>query len=527
MRKIRAQALILACLMAISIILAGCGSKKSGKDRDENRRASAMLDDFCAYLKSGKYDKMDKLVDGSSKELERLKDISNSETKELLDAARKRISYTVSDVSVSDDEGEAILTVTYFDVNEVKKGKSGGSARDLKSLINAAKEDELDFSVKLSYDEDWLIDDKSADEILSDLFDFIGELDIDTKPTTAAPSTSAAQNLTELSSTWYDDQFNYVQAYHQSADFIRFMVVFWENCYGETVTYEFCDENYNIYQDSCVVDNGDNFVYCDWSPDYMLPTGWISCTVYDGNNNIITVGCIEIVADTEPIPQQLYVLDCHMVDAVGKAVPGYTVDTDYIAAEITVDHAASDTVINYEYYRMADDLSLHSDVLCFRGSVNADTTTLNLPWLEVKDPEPGDYYVLIFDVHQTSLRSIEFKVLDKGQSFKPDSRDATFFTETWCEEPDMKNALDKLSKRAKCVFYQVHTVESFDYMELTYEVADGEGKVFQSGNTTICASDKAEIIEIPLDIDIKGSLTIRTYTPSGKLLRESTIEEET
>ena len=91
----------------------------------------------------------------------------------------------------------------------------------------------------------------------------------------------------------------------------------------------------------------------------------------------------------------------------------------------------------------------------------------------------------------------------------------------------MKNSLDKLSKRAKCVFYQVHTVESFDYMELTYEVADGEGKVFQSGNTTICASDKAEIIEIPLDIDIKGSLTIRTYTPSGKLLRESTIEEET
>ena len=60
------------------------------------------MDDFCAYFKSGKYDKMDKLVDGSSKELERLKDISNSEAKELLDAARKRISYTVSDVSVSD-----------------------------------------------------------------------------------------------------------------------------------------------------------------------------------------------------------------------------------------------------------------------------------------------------------------------------------------------------------------------------------------------------------------------------------------
>ena len=62
-------------------------------------------------------------------------------------------------------------------------------------------------------------------------------------------------------------------------------------------------------------------------------------------------------------------------------------------------------------------------------------------------------------------------------------------------------------------------------MEFDYEVLDGSGKKYKEGTVFMANTYIAEI-EIPLDEDYKGALSIKVYNPSGSLLCESSIEQE-
>ena len=55
MNKVRFQAALMAAVMMMSMLLGGCGSSKKKKAvKGAAKNAEAMLDDFCAYIKSGK-----------------------------------------------------------------------------------------------------------------------------------------------------------------------------------------------------------------------------------------------------------------------------------------------------------------------------------------------------------------------------------------------------------------------------------------------------------------------------------------
>ena len=149
MSRFRFPALALSCVVFFSAFSCGCKSKKSKKTTEETRRATALVDDFCAYFKSGKYDKIDKLIGGTSKEFKKLKECNDSGAKDVLEAARKRISYKIGNVTVSDDEGEAVVLFSYFDAEKVRKSITDDSSlSEIKGLVENAKEKEMEFTCK-------------------------------------------------------------------------------------------------------------------------------------------------------------------------------------------------------------------------------------------------------------------------------------------------------------------------------------------------------------------------------------------
>ena len=522
MRRVRLQALALSCVMVFSLFSSGCGSKKkSGKDSKEYRQAEAMLDDFCAYFKRGKYDKLDKMIDGTSKELATLKEFQDSAAKDLLEAANNRIIYQIGDIKIDGDEAEADLTITYFDAKDLaKKIDSDSSYREIKSAINAAEEDEFQFTCDLTYDDDWMIDSGSVDEIAKELFSFLSRIGIEAPPT---PVPTRAQTLTEFSSYWYDEDFNTVLAYNQSAKLIRFMVTFWEPCYGETITYEYSDANGNTFTETVIVDNGDDFVYCDWRPTNKIAPGWIACTVYDTNMTIITVGCIEIYEDGRTIPEQIYILGSHMIDKDGIAVPGYHQGDTYIAAETQIDHAAPGTMLSYTYYKKTGSLV---DEAIGEGAIDASSTRLILPLENTKDLEPGDYYIVIYDAQSAQIWQSDFEILYSGKEFTPDMPSTKYYVDGWSMQYMIYDVQYEIPKGTQKIYYYFETLDYVIYMPFTYELTDGKGKKIKEGPCTMVYSDESWI-EIDIPSKINGSLTIKIFNPDGTLLRESTIQEET
>ncbi len=535
MRRLRIPVLAVSCVMFFSIFSCGCKSDKSKKSTDETRRATALLDDFCAYLKSGKFNKLSKLIDGTSKEADTLNTYTSTEAKDILEAARKRLSYDISDVSVSEDGGQAKLSFQYFDVEEVSAEiNEDCTSQEIKKMISDAKEKELEFSCALSLDEDWYVDAKSADEIVSSLFSFMKNADIkpsetiptsDRDPGTTTTTTVAAPPsypLREIWSDWYDGNYNNVYGFHESDTFMRYMVSFDGSYYGEEVTFSFTDANGNSYENTAVIENGDNIVTCEYMPKAKLPIGTLTCRVYDVKQNLVSTGTIEIFPDGKNIPEPLHVLDFHMIGPDGEPVPGYEKNTNYIAGSITLDHLEPDTVLLYRYDRQ-DNSGLVMKV--YEGAVTPQSLKVTLPWEGVTSPEPGDYTITVCTADTEVLYIYAFRVLADGQTFTVDDPEAELFRDAWCESAGTYSLIDKISKKASYVYYHVETIEFYQYMEFTYEVLDGSGNKYKEGKAIMINSDTVEI-EIPLDSDYKGKLSVKVYNPSRSLLCESSIEQE-
>ena len=526
MNKVRFQAALMAAVMMMSMLLGGCGSSKKKKAvKGAAKNAEAMLDDFCAYIKSGKYDKIDKMVDGKSDELETLKGYRDSEIKDLLEASRKRISFSVENVTADEkkEEGEATIVFTYFDVDDVTKTvDEDSSIRDAKKAIEDAKEIELEYDVELTLEKDWMITSSSVDTIVEDMFSFLEDLHFETQPTKA---TTRKTPLTEFSTAWYDDKFNEVQGYHQSTDFIRLIVTFWENCYDETITYEFYDGSTLLYSGSVVATNGVDYVYCDFEPNGNLPVDWISCDVYDSNHTLITVACVRIYGDDEVIPMPIYALGCDMIDKDGNVVPGYHEGDETISARVTLSESQDDAYLNYEYHRR--DSTTYSDELMYQGSATMTSEKVILPFYGTDAATAGDYYVIVYDMEYNQLWETEFKIIPKDTEFEMDSQNVDIWYTYWADAAsgDLLISVDNIPKGATAITYVFEANDYYNYMCLTYEVSDGTGKKIQEGTCSIVHNYEGSIL-VDLSNMNGGPLEMKLYAPSGDLVRTDTIEEE-
>lgn len=526
MSKLRFQALALACVMMMSMFLGGCrtSKKSTGKD-DVNKKAESMLDDFGAYYKIGKYDKIDKLISGKSTELEKLKGYKDSEVKSILEAARKRISFSVEKVSCDEAEetGTAVLIFSYFDIKDLqKKISSDSSITEVANAVKEAKEKELRYDVELVFSKNWLIEAESVDSVISGMFSFLDDLHFDVAPTTTAKPT--AMTITEFSNAWYDKDFNEVLGYHESDEYILFTVVPWENCIGEKITFEFNDENSNVYIGEYQISGNSNLIKCVWEPGYKLPVGWIACYVYDGNGSIISVGCIQIYSDEEAIPVQMSVTKISMLDENGKLTPGFHVGDKIMRAEVEVPYVKAGMIAGYEIRKFDDNDPSGTQV--HSGSFTISDLKTRVDFDGFVPKETGSYRLTVTDMTENVIWETEFLMIGKGEEFKTDSTIAAILVENWCTDQDGIDVITKVPKDSKIVYYYFSTYSFWKYMTFAYELEDGSGRKVDEGTAVMINSDCAHIL-IDMEKVSKGPLKLKIYNPDGSKLTEAAIEVET
>ncbi|MBO4688207.1 MAG: hypothetical protein J5636_06810 [Clostridiales bacterium] len=526
MSKKRWLALAMTGAILMSMFLGGCKTsdkETKKKSKGEDKKAEEMLDDFCAYLKSGKYDKLDKLIDGKSKGLTTLKGFEDSEAKDVHTAARKRLSYSIESVTTDEkkESGEAIVVLTYFDVKDLKKKISDdATSKDIVRAIDDAKDLELEFEVDLVLDDDWLIDAGSVDQIVEELYSFMEDLNLEVEPTT---ETTYVKNLSEFSSSWYDDSYNQVEGYHQSTGFIRYMVILWECCYGETVTFEFEGNTGILYSGSYTVDGGDDTIFCDWYPTSKLDTGYIACTVYDASGRIISVGCINIYGDDEKIPvTSVYIYSVKMIDAEGNVVPGYHVGDTYIGTKLELGNYGQEVEIIYEFSMYN---SRGSRIILNEGTIVSDGETGLIEWKDITDPlEPGNYELNLYNVNNEYIWYASFSIVEEGESFPCDTDSAEEYYSVWTYDPDSWDDLTTLYSTDTEVYFMFETYGYYNYMEFTYKVTDGSGKTIAEGTETIINNDRTDYFRIDLSEMSGGPVTITVLNPDGSQLLENSIE---
>lgn len=528
MNKRRFQALVMTTVMIVSIILSGCNNsgKKNKKKRSPEQRATAMLDDVCAYIKSAKYEKIEDMISGRSKWAGTLENYRDSEVKDVFEAARKRIKYSIEDVKADEDdgEGEAVIVFTYFDTKDFRKEITHDStAREIVKAIEGAKDKKIEVEVELVYDDDWMIEGESFDEISVALFDFIEDLGMDTIPAPTTSQTSKIPAVQESYYAWYDLNFDEVDAFHQTTDRIRLMICFWDPAQKQTLTYEFEDYEGNMCEGSVDIEDGDTSVYIDWYPAYTIPVGWISCTVYDGSGNLVTVACVEIIDDNEPLPVKFFVDDCKLVDENGIPVPGYHESDKFLQAYISIDKF-EDVKITYALFE-GDGIGSDSKEI-YRNTVTPTSNSVDLPMTDLPNPGPGMYTLIVYDMSGSEKRYLTFDILADSEEFEMDVTRAISYYDcfTW-EEDDRFKYIDEIPADAKKIRYYAYTQDYYLYVQFTYKVVDGAGNVLGEGISNIVTDDEV-MVEIDLSSLVKGPVTITVYNPDGSVLSQKSIEEE-
>ena len=526
MSKKRWLALALAGAVSMSMFFGGCktSKEKEKKSKGEDKKAEAMLDDFCAYLKNGKYEKMDKLIDGKSDGLTAMKGYEDSEAKDVYEAARKRLSYSIENVSTDekDESGEATIVLSYFDVKDLKKKIDGdATVRDIAKAVDKAKDLDLEFEVDLVLDDDWMIDAGSVDQIAEELYSFLEDLDLKVTPT---ETTVKVKTLTEFSSDWYDGNYNRVEGYHQSTTFVQYSVMLWECCYGETVTFEYMNGSGDVmFSGTYYLDNGDDIIYCNWYPTNPLPKEYITCYVYDAAGNIISVGCIQIYADGEEIPvSDVYLYSVKMVDENSKAVPGYHVGDTFIAAAVEMGNYGQQVTLLYTFGY--DDG--HSVQILESSSVVTDGSSGLIIWNEIPDDlQPGRYELNITNINGEYLWYQNFYIVDADSDFPVDADTAELYDSWWTMDPECYyDEVYELSSDDTFVYFFFETYSYYNFMQFAYTVTDGEGNVLQDDTVFIINSDRVDPIRIDLSNAKSGPITITVKNPDGSSFVERSIE---
>ena len=460
MRKTRFQALTMVVIMLFTMMAAGCkkSDNKTKKGKGEAKKAEAMLDDFCAYLKNGKYEKLEKLVDGNSSEVKKAKDLMKSEVDDIFAAARKRISFSIENVSLDKDEteGTAELVFDYFRTKDViREVSSTATERDYRLAVEGAKEEEVRIEVELIRDDNWLITEASTDKVFTALFSFLEDLNLDVAPTTIPEPTRAPVEI--YHTCWYDEDMNEVVGYRESSTFIRYAAFAWDTFYGgDTYSYEFEDEAGNsLYKGEVTADNGANVIYCDWEPTSKLPVGYLACYIYESSGKLLAGECVKVYGDDEPMPREYYASNYYFVGPEGEVVPGYHVGDEYIALKMELyDYTDPPFEVYYEYVKDPNDYSYGEDVV-YAGFATVASDSVLFPWENLPELEAGEYECRVYSIWDYPEYYCKFSVIPEGEEFAYDVNAAEAYFGDFCDDPDGWSIYE-ISKSTETIYYVVY-----------------------------------------------------------------------
>ena len=517
-----------AFILLFSVMLGGCRSKTKGTklEKTDSQRAEAMLDDFCAYLKIGKFERISKMVSGTSNEVEKAKGYARSEVASGFEAAIRRIEYKIRDVEAdaTAKTGTARLILTYFDTSALQ----GKSAADLKNAVDKAESKNLEFHVKLSYEEEWLMDKESADEVLHGLFAFFEDLGLKTEATEAT-TTQVLPPYRVYREAWYDATFNEVTVVHESQTHIYFFVTTWDYYNNATMKYEFLDGNGNMMgtgQETMGV--SDDLIECELNIDGKFPIGTVVCRVYGPDGKMFTESSLRIVSDDTNLSNEFGIVSIGLIDEVGTLLPGYTTDNMYMHMSVICSQPISEINLNYEIYTGVDYVSGKEPFYSasYATICSAPQTVFDIPLnqLDELNLDKGNYVLLVKDSMNMPFMDLHFQIIKPGETFANDQKTGTLKESYWATTDLMPVTLDVIKKGTVEVQFCFVTEEDFLCMQFPYKVTASDGTVIAEGTALLLNREMTGRIPVKLPEDFSGELTCTVQNPDGSELVTSKIE---
>ncbi|MBR3057846.1 MAG: hypothetical protein IKG93_07725 [Clostridiales bacterium] len=428
-------------LVMLAAVACRSNTKGSKKEKTPQEQTEALLDDFCAFLKSGKYDKMAPLTDPPCKMLDKLKEYSRSEVSGILDTSLKELSYKIESIEEVDGGTKAKVVFTYFDTTMlVGRSDEVTSTNEVVSLIKNAENIEIECEVKcgpLASGEAWRINGDDAETMCQVLFGYIEKLQFGTQ---ATESTTALYFIpfSVYECVWYDEKYNELPGLHESTRLFRTYMVTWDYYNNVTVRYEFVDSKDNVlYSGETTLMNRTDIIEIELKPKEKLPLGILTCKVYDPADKCFVESQIEVFKDGYRIPVEFHFTNAFFVDETGEQVTKYEFGTQYIAVKLVGEYDTRNLLFNYEIYAVPEENDETDTTAVDPSSTGSSETVpgetvasgpiykgeLKLPegqdnkdYLLVVEPQvaetlPGGKYIfVIYDMFGNEYKKLEFEI---------------------------------------------------------------------------------------------------------------------
>lgn len=535
MRRTRLQALSVALVMILTMFAAGCGKKeKKGKEeRGESKRAESMLEDFCAFLRNGKYDRVARLIDGTSSELELLQEYQKSPAAGILQAASERVGFEIQNVVLESDEksGTAQVVCTYIHRDDLMgRIAADSSEKEIRQAISEAATEEQSFTLILVKTEDWQIQEESAEKLIQVLFPYIKELELDTAPTTIPTPTPITVEAEYCK--WFDESYNEVEGYHVSTKYVHYRLVTWNVFHGERFHFVFFsanDADNALYEGDVSAGFNENFVDCEWRPSSTLvAVERLCCRVYDENGMEIMVSgdaSIRIFPDDQEIPVDYHWVTRRLVDARGNCVPGYHEGDTYVGMQIELIDYSQPFEIHYQLRRASQDDAQHTQEVVYDGKVLVLSSLVTCSCSDMDPLETGMYYFVLFDASgKEDIYPCVVPVLETGADFEYSTDPMVIADSFWTLEPGgYMNRATSVSAGTETIYYAMTFTSYHDYTALTFKLFDRNGSVIDEGEEVLYNTDQVELA-LNMTLAQEGEMKLEVYDCDGHLFHTSKIE---
>ena len=317
-------------------MFSSCKKRNSGNTRDASAVAEQQirntLDDFFAYIKIAKTDKIGSRSDDPALVEEYLQKVTETSGSKPFETACRRMDAEVVSVVSSGEEGNAKVKISYADPQSVKESAAleGGFADigKLSETISTVPAISKEFTMNIrKTDGAWKITSGSTMELLEVLFGYLTETDLIAE----VPETSkdpVTMNMSVFDAYWVDTKGKETGGYHCSTEYICLYVYTWNTYSNADIKYEYLNTSGDIlYTNSFLMKNNTDWIACAWKPEKALPEGDIYCRLYEPSGEEFHTSKVTIFNDAEMIPFPItWTEDSGWFDSTGNPVEYYTDD---------------------------------------------------------------------------------------------------------------------------------------------------------------------------------------------------------
>lgn len=336
MRRAGAKIISVCCAILLLPGLTCACRKKKAKTTDDAAVAEKQIrntvDDYFAYIKIAKTDKINSLCEDESYSDDRIRSITSKVGAKVFEAACRRVSAQILSITPAEDEGIVKVKLTYCDPDYVTEKAGPDGYKDSTRLaehIDSAPSASKELSLVLRCKEGpWKIVAKSVGDIFTTAFGFLEKDGLIASPKetiTSAPDMS----MSVFDAYWVDPKGEETSGYHCSEAAVCLYVYTWNTYSNAEITYEYYDTAWNlVYTNTFLMKNNTDWIACAWNPNKMIPEGNLYCRLYDPNGDEFLTTMTHIYPNGEILPFAItFTDDGYWADGSGLPVDIYPAET--------------------------------------------------------------------------------------------------------------------------------------------------------------------------------------------------------